>query len=297
MINFPALPQQSVPPIDDRGGDATLKPLFSRNWWLYFYAQGAAVSTLNGQIDVLAGQGWMQSGTHAARLLIVPASLPAGSTFIETDRNNLVYQVQGAGSWVYVSGTYSRTQSQVAALVATLTAADVGMRIYVSDYAHTLWCTAAATVGWAPEDDKRAGEITYFDVAPTGVGWKLIDGLGDNGGAIGAGNPIAVLKSDGTTRNNTTAAAQNAGVFLRGAAAYNGAVTAKTVPTISTPTITAEPTVSAPSATVAVQSGAGTTVATATHIHTLSGGTISTPTATLPGPPVDFSDALPYLRK
>lgn len=291
MLSLPQLPAASVPPLDWRGQEdainLTLPPVLSRAHWLFLNDVSSALASLGGSLDTLTGSA--MRGTHGARTTLAPSSLPDGALFVETDRNGLVYQVQ-AGVWMYVSGTYQRTQAQLAALIATLTTADIGMRIYVTDYVHVLWCSAATTVGWAPEDDHRAGEISHFDVDP-GTGWKLLNGNGDDGNAIGGAHPIAILKSDGTTRANTTAAAQNAGVYLRGAAAYNGAVTAPTVPTISTPTITVNNATLSQSGFTA---GAVSADVTATHNHT---ATSTTPTATLPGDPVSFSDALPYIRK
>ena len=196
-------------------------------------------------------------------------------------------------------------QAGLPALAGTLTVNDTGLRVEVTDYAHILRWNGAGWE-WAPEDDHRAGEIAYFDVAP-GSGWKAIDGKGDDGSAIGAGHPIKILKSDGTTRNNTTEAAL-ANAFLRGAAAYNGAVTAKTVPTVAAPTFSGSPVT--PTGSIGAASGsinilpAGTTlVATAAHTHTFSGnpltpsGANSAPAATLPAPPVDYSDVLVFIRK
>ncbi len=306
-------------------------------WWLFFdsivkwlRANGGTIYTTLAQRTVVTTRGYRSPGSVAdgtvdyetdsgtpyqmrsgswvrvgqttfyglwADLPAVTAA-PDGSVYVVTDRNNIEYQLQG-GAWVYKSGTYQRTQSQLAALIATLGANDVGLRIAVTDYAHVLWCTAATTTDWAPEDDHRAGEITFFDVAPTGNGWKLIDGNGDDGSAIGAGHPIRILKKDGTTRSNTTAAAMNAGVYLRGANAYNGAVTPPTVPTSSTPTFTGTPgTTGAASAGIQPSGPNSSTLTLASHTHSFTpAGTVSTPVISLPGDPVAFSDALPYIRK
>lgn len=268
-------------------------------------ADGAVdVETDTGSLYQMRAGTWVQiaRSTIYGTLANRPAAtaVPDGTLYVITDWNEVVYQAQ-AGVWKYISGTYTVLQSAVVALIATLTANDVGLRIRVSDYEHVLWCTAAATTGWAPEDDKRAGEITHFDVAPTGTGWKLIDGNGDDGSAIGAGHPIKILKSDGTTRNNTTAAAQNANVFLRGAAAYNGAVTGKTAPTVggSTASGTAVIGNDTDAGTVIASAGA-VSVALRPHTHVDSGHTHAATgltTSLAGGPPVDYSDALPYIRK
>lgn len=270
-----------------------------KDWYLFFNAMAA-----------LANSDAILFGTHAQRVAQKTGGLADGVLYVETDRQELVYQTQG-GVWKYVSGTYQRTQAQLAALAATLTANDNGLRVNVTDYAHVLLWTNPAW-GWAPEDPQNAGQICFFDVAP-GTGWKLIDGNGDDGSAIGAGHPIKILKSDGTTRNNTTAAAMNAGVYLRGAAAYNGAVVAATVPTISGSTASAVTgasilgTTGGPSATVSFPQGSigSVTVASSTHTHsqgsltdpghTHAAGTLATSLAG--GDPVAHTDALPYIRK
>lgn len=211
----------------------------------------------------------------------------------ETD-SALVYVSYG-GSWTYQGGTYARTQAQLAALAAVLTVADNGLRVNVTDYAHMLMWTNPAW-GWAPEDPQNAGSLGLFDVAP-GAGWKLIDGTGDDGSPIGGAHPIKILKADGTLRNNTTAAAMNAGVYARGAAAYNGAVTAATNPTGPANTgSTAPGNTGAPSATTLVTAGA-VAVASSAHVHVEAAHTHTIGAITLAGDPVAFVDFLPYLRK
>jgi hypothetical protein len=266
-----------------------------------YIAQVASFSGLNAVVI---------QDTHINRINLFPAGqFPPGSLYIETDRA-LTYidrVVDSARAWVYLEGTYSVTQSQIAG-VTGLTANDNGLRLSVTDYAHLLMWTNPAW-GWAPEDDHRAGEITHFDVAPTGSGWKLINGNGDDGSPIGAAHPIVILKADGTTRNNTTAAAQNAGVFVRGAAAYAGGITAPTVPTVSALTFTGTADNTGVTAGLrSIHDGSGGTlvgvgtvlndIPASNHIHPYTpSGTINTPTTTLPGPPVSYSDALPYIRK
>ncbi len=170
------------------------------------------------------------------------------------------------------SGIIQATQSQLAGLSGL----SVGSLVEVTDYQHVLRWTGSAFT-WGP-GDSGSGMIQFFDVAPSGVGWKLVDGNGDDGMPIGAGHPIKILKEDGTTRSNTTAAAMNVagGVFMRAAATYNGAVTAKTAPSIGAPT-----------ASVNVLSSSSTSVATGGHVHV----------ATVTAPPVDYVQGLPYIRK
>ncbi len=262
--------------------------LMSKPWWV-------ALKSLPAAIIALAGI--CQSGTHAARLALSISTVPDGALYVESDRNGLVYQLQGA-AWAYVSGVWSIVQADAVATIADLVAADIGLLLYISDFDHTLICTAAATTDWAP-GDMRPGQLGNFDADP-GLGWKLIDGLGDDGSPIGAGHPIKILKADGTTRDNITAADMTGGVYARGAAAYDGAVTAATDPTGSGTTgSTAPGNTSAPNAggTILVGAGAGTVVASAGHVHTEAAHTHTIGAITLGGDPVAFTEWLPYLRK
>lgn len=150
-------------------------------------------------------------GTHAQR---VGRPLPAdASIFTETDRNGLVYQIQGR-VWVYVSGTYQRTQTQLAALAATLGSNDTGLLVDVTDFAHVLRWTGTAWTYADPSDP--AGRIEGFlvDPSPT-TGWALCDGT--------AGVPY--LMSDGTlgmeTLPDLISAPGNAAYFKFGSPASN----------------------------------------------------------------------------
>jgi len=166
------------------------------------------------------------------------------------------------------------TQANLATLAATLTADDAGLLVNVTDYAHVLQWTGSAWQ-WGP-GETGGGYLGLFDVAPSpGTGWKLIDGTGDDGSPIGVAHPIKILKSDGTTRSNITAANMTGGAYPKAAGAYNGAVTAATVPGIAGST-----------ATVGVSGGVGSAAANG-HTHVMS----------LPGDPVAHTDWLPYLRK
>jgi hypothetical protein len=122
---------------------------------------------------------------------------------------------------------------------------------------------------WGPGETGSAF-VQGFAIAP-GTGWKLCDGTG---------SPVTYEKADGTTA--TVAIPDMRGFFLQFAAAYAGTTNAATdgaVVIVST----------GPSATVAVQSGAGTTVATSGHTHTVNG----TSTGALP-PNIEL---LPYFRQ
>lgn len=165
---------------------------FGRAWYLYFVALQQYAST---------GAGLVQYGTRAARLAIAVAGLVDGTIWIETD-TTLVYEWRGASlAWFYVAGIYARTQSQLAALAATLKASDAGLLVNVTDYGHVLRWTGTGWT-WGP-GEPGSGMSIPFTVAPTGAGWHAADG------SVG----VSYLKSDGTT--GTTTVANVAGSYFR----------------------------------------------------------------------------------
>jgi hypothetical protein len=142
------------------------------------------------------------SGTHAQRILTEPTAY-RDALFVETDRNNLIYQSQ-SGAWVYVAGAYKRTQAQLAALAATLGVNDTGLKVEVTDYRHVLAWTGTQWK-WGPGEDGRH-DIVGLPVDPDDTtGWQLCDGT-----------TVAYLKGDGTTANFATPDL----VSSAGAAAY-----------------------------------------------------------------------------
>ena len=128
------------------------------------------------------------SVTHAIRLTYSPADY-VNATLIETDRNNLIYHSDGV-TWNYVSGTYSRTQAQLAALLATLTVSDTGLLVFVSDFYHVLQFNGTVFT-WGP-GETGAHEIAGMPVAPS-FGYALCDG-----------SATTYLNSDGTVTAFTT---------------------------------------------------------------------------------------------
>ena len=252
---------------------------------------------------------------HVNRVLYPAADMPLGSLYLETDRGLLYVNrfVVSANAWTYLSGVYPRTQAQITGITG-LTVADNGLRLAVTDYAHMLMWTAPGW-GWAPEDPKNAGQIAFFDFAP-GIGWKLVDGLGDSGVAISAVNPIKILKSDGTIRNNTTAGIMTAHIHIRGAATYNGTPTAAVLPTFAGSALPVhqheETVVAAGTALYGANSpfGTGPNLTSALVINATASSLVGnysltgfasggTPAGTigLPDDPVGHVDALPYIRK
>lgn len=253
-----------------------------------------------GRWRALGAAAVFLSDTHANRLANFPASdYPIGTVFWETDRT-VLYENQGtygASNWVYILGTMRGAQAAIAGL--GLGQYDDGVLFECTDYNHVLrwaWGGGPGAFGWGPGENGSA-YVQFFAVAPTGVGWKLADG---------AGSPVAYLLATGGTA--TVALPDLRGsVYPKGAAAYTGAVDAAVDPTISgdtgagaahshgvgtldaaaasagTPSgVNADESThthgpgdfvtSTPSASGAVQSGAGTSVALNTHVHSIASG-------------------------
>lgn len=174
--------------------------------------------------------------------------------------------------------------------------ADADKLVWITDYLHMLRWTGSAWT-WGPGDSLNAGQLAFFDVDP-GTGWKLIDGNGDDGSAIGAAHPVKVLKSDGTTRDITTLDALVG--YLKGAAAFAGTLNAAVAPSISGSVGSTSANIGNNNNSQAVQSGTGVTVAAHTHIHADAGhvhteGSLANSLAG--GDPIPYMDALPYIRK
>ena len=259
--------------------------------------ESAATSAAAKQTSTAPATAAVSSGAiadvHNSRISNYDPTKFAGVLFVETDRNDLIYQSQYYNAvlqWMYVGGTYKRTQSQLAALAATLGAVDTGLRVEVTDYVHILRWTGSAWE-YAPEDDHRAGEGPIFREVDPGTGWHLYNGA-----------TVAYLKADGTTAN-VTLRDFTTPAFIEGALA-NAAIAAAVAPTTGgTLTVAAAPTgvtatgpgttassapgTSGPSATVNVTTSGATSVASGghthnvnSHAHTVGDPTISDPTHT-----------------
>ena len=157
------------------------------------------------------------SGSHAMRLGRPISGFPSGSIFIESDRNNIAYQVQN-NSWCYVGGVF---KAAFASAPVGLVANDSGFLWNVSDYAHLLRFTGT---GWEFVD-AAGGYIEGRVVIPDGSGWQLCDGSVTHYLHILAG---VVSEVAFTTPNWTGASPQ---VYLRFGAAYSGGPLAAVAPT------------------------------------------------------------------
>lgn len=210
-------------------------------------------------------------GTHSYR---VAAGLPADqSLFVETDRNGLVYQVRGT-VWAYLSGTYQRTQAQLAALAATLGTNDTGLLVDVTDFAHVLRWSGSA---WAYNDPSDpAGKVQAFLVDPSpATGWHLCDGTAN----------VPYLRTDGTTGTQTVpdlVSATNKAAYMKLGSPAAITVNPAVVPVITGSTgagtahshgVSAVTAIATTTAAVTVVSAAGVNVAAETHTHSLTGST------------------------
>lgn len=83
-----------------------------------------------------------------------------------------------------------------ASLPTNLTVLNKGFLANVTDYNHVLMWDGGKWVA-GPNWDEPC-YIRGFMVNPSGMGWKLCDGNGDDGNPIGVAHPVAYLKSDGT---------------------------------------------------------------------------------------------------
>ncbi len=266
-----------------------LNGVLDRQWEVFF--NFLARQATNGAQAVVYG-------TNADRLAINTDERPDGEAFVESD-TGLVYQSRN-GAWIYVAGTYRRTQSQLSALAATLGTNDAGLLVEVTDYRHVLRWTGSAW-SWGPGEDGRH-DFVDMPVAPDDLtGWQLCDGT-----------TVAYLKGDGSTANFTTPNLTT-GVYRKGGT-YTGTInTASGSATLSGDTADESShthgislTSAAPVGSTAVQSGAGTNVASITHQHGVTGTSnagsahhhsLSGASATLSGNLVDNIAVPVYFRR
>lgn len=280
------VPPQNTPAHEQfPGGEISRN--FGKTWWLYFAGLGGSVNN-----------PLIRYGTAADRAALDMAKVQDGTLFWETD-TGLVYQAQknAAGTllaWVYFSGTYQRTQSQLTALAATLGANDADLPVEVTDYRHILRWTGTAWECAAGE--VLGGFIQGFAVDPDPTtGWQYCDGTA-----------TTYLKKDGTTGNFTTpdlTSAANKAAYLKLGTPVAGP-TAATAPAFTGTPVTPTGTVSAiaatPTAPMTSAVAAGQNTANNTHTHPAPTVTINaiTPAGTVDatGEPRNY-ELRPWFRK
>jgi hypothetical protein len=124
--------------------------------------------------------------------------------FEASDRNYIAWASNGA-NWIYAYGIHQRTQSQLAALAATLGTNDTGYQVWVTDFEHRMVWSGTAWVFAA--GDPGSGFVSIgkpTGAVPNGGVWGICDGTA-----------YTVLNADGTTTSLTT---QNltGDVFIKG---------------------------------------------------------------------------------
>lgn len=88
----------------------------------------------------------------------------------------VIYQYsKSAGVWTYFSGQVARTQTNLSALAGLLGAADTGLLVDVTDFAHILKWTGTVWAYADPTDPAGRIEAFLVDPSPT-TGWHLCDG-------------------------------------------------------------------------------------------------------------------------
>jgi len=215
--------QLIIPPIrvpltgtlDNNAGN-NAKPVAARDYWLFWQRLAEAgnlaaqnIAALQSDIDGLDQDitdltqvlnDTLRFGTHAARLAAVAD--PSGALWVETDRNNIVYQVQmvgGAPAWVYVTGAMYGTIIAADQRPTDLGANDTGLIFLSSDSTSVRWMGTSwaaldriLDLGPAPSVSQLVAKangtgalsvLTYaannvnlgFDVEFSGSGWVARD--------------------------------------------------------------------------------------------------------------------------
>jgi hypothetical protein len=196
------------------------------------------------------------SGTHQQRLALTAAQQPEGTTFTETDRGNVVYQVISSGAnqrdWKPIAGIYRDT---LANKPTDLGSNDTGFKFWATNYYRLFRWTGSA---WEyAEGELPAKTILWYpDTLP--AGYALCDG-----------SAVSVTASNATAANFTTP--DLTGQYPKGGV-YTGSVVAAVAPGITgdtanesahTHSIDHDHPATASVGTAVVQSGAGISVAAA----------------------------------
>jgi len=199
----------------------------------------------------IRGQSTAGGGSTGGSLAPSPQTgLPEGMASLGTS---------GGGAWIPQLVTVA--QSGLAALAATLDTGSAGLRVYVSDYDHTLvW----SGTGWIFASGERAGYVEAFLVDPSpATGWQLCDGT--------AG--VTYLKSDGSTGSLTVPDLVGSPSYLKFGVAVTG-INAAVAPGLTMNSYTPTGTVSQPTFSGGLEN-------TSSDSGGTPAGTVSTPTITV----------------
>ena len=141
-------------------------------------------------------------GTYEARWSDLGMN-DAGAWYAETSRSAIasvqpvpLYRWNGT-AWAYQGGVWARTQSALAALLATFGAGgsiDIGALAQITDYAHILQAYKPGAYAWrrGPGDSEHSDTFQWYGAAPTDTGWHACDG-----------STVNYLKYDGTLGSRT----------------------------------------------------------------------------------------------
>ena len=162
------------------------------------------------------------------------------------------------------------TQSNLAALAATLGASNAGLLVWVTDYNHVLEWTGSA-YQWGPGENGSAF-FQGFAVAPTGNGWHACDG-----------SFVNYLKSDGTLGGSTLPDTAGSAAYMKFGSAYNS-----TIQVADAPVFTGSPAASG----VTWNAGSTPQVLEAVQFPYTPSGAVS-----LPGDPIPNFTAILYFRQ
>lgn len=186
------------------------------------YTEGGAMSRtwIVFLQSLFAGPPKLLSGTHAERVDdYAAADWPDGTLFYEDDRNTYYLSFGAAWVWVFgeMRGTLSPDQKP-----AGLGADDDGFLFYSTDFAHLYrWDAADNRWYYATEyGDHGSGWITWQTAPPNtrgAAGWVLANGA-------------TVTRSTGLGSTASVTLPNLVGAFIKGAAAYTGALISAVAP-------------------------------------------------------------------
>jgi len=251
-------------PLDDPLTDVRTGLLSRDTWRRYFENLTSAVEAF--RIALTGNLSTVLVDTHANRLAAYPpANYSAGATFYESDRG-LLFRNVGSASWQYVTGTMTATFGNEP---TDLGATDVGVRVFVSNFRHTVRWDGAA---WTWADGDLPGRFSHW-LSDPGAGYGLCDGSTYDQLTVGA-----------TLGTSSVVTPDLSDAYLKGGT-YTGTVQGASAPGLSGSTATATATISGQTAAVTSTGGMGgadatvqvedftsaaVTVASESHGHSLT---------------------------
>jgi hypothetical protein len=134
----------------------------TRDWYLFFEKLSRGLARLNSSVN---------EGTHEERLALLPGNAPDGALWVETDRGNVVYQVQidadGEPQWVYLAGAMSGTLTPDER-PTDLGDLDAGFQFAAADTGQTFQWSGTAWVDITPAPpEENSVEVAYASAPVT----------------------------------------------------------------------------------------------------------------------------------